>query len=337
MGERLRQARLAAGLSLDSLAAKLQRPITKQALSKYENGLSQPPIDRIEELAAVLNIRTSALLSKSSVEIRWLAFRKLARLSKLRQEQVTAVAVQRLEAETRLRELFQLGERHDFPRPIPVQHFRDCDYAATTLRLHWGLGDRPIDSLITQIEDRGAAVLTWAEEWGFDGLSGWANQMPVLVLNNAVPVDRLRLNAAHEIGHLVMESTGDAKQDEQFAFRFAASFLVPAEAAKHELGMHRRDLTLQELGLLKQRWGLSMQGWIRRARDLAVISDDLYGRLNIQFRRVGWHRNEPFQYEANEAPTLFHRLVLRALSERIISSEEADQLYPDVSCTSAQM
>ena len=331
MGERLRQARLAAGLTLDSLAAKLHRPITKQALSKYENGLSLPPLGRIEEIAAVLNVPVSAFLSESSVEIRWLAFRKLAKLSKSRQEQVTAGAVQRLEGEIRLRELFQLGERHDFPHPIPVQSFGDCDYAAATLRMRWDLGDRPIDSLIKLIEDRGAAVLTWPEEWGFDGLSGWANQMPVLVLNDAVPTDRLRLNAAHEIGHLVMDSTDDAKQDEKFAFRFAASFLVPGEAAKHELGMHRRDLTMRELGLLKQRWGLSMQGWIRRALDLEVISNDLYGRLNIQFRRLGWHRAEPVRYEANETPALFHRLVLRALSERIISSEEANHLYPDVS------
>ncbi len=327
LGERLRKARLAAGLSLEGLAAKLERPITKQALSKYERGMSEPPLSRIEELADALDVRLSVLLSESAVEIRWVAYRKLARLSKVRQEQVTAVAAQRLEGEIRLRELFHLGERHDLPGPIAVEHLSDCDYAAATLRMRWNLGDRPVDSLIELIEEHGATVLAWHEEWGFDGLSGWANQTPVLVLNDAVPPDRLRVNAAHEIGHLVMESTGHVRQDEQFAFRFAASFLVPAEAARRELGTHRRGLTLEELGLLKQRWGLSMQGWIRRARDLEIISSDMYGRLNMQFRQAGWHRDEPFRYEASESPALLRRLVLRALSEGMITLEDADRLY----------
>ena len=336
LGERLRHARLAAGLSLEGLAEKLERPISKQALSKYERGTSQPPPTRIAELAAALNVRASSLLTQPAAEIEWLAFRKLARLSQSRQEQVTAVAGQRLEGETRLRELFHLGERHDLPGPIEVQNLNDCDYAAATLRMRWDLGDRPVDSLIERIEEHGAVVLIWPDAWGFDGLSGWASQTPVLVLNGAVPPDRLRLSAAHEIGHLVMKSTGDEKQDEQFAFRFAASFLVPAEAARHELGIHRRGLTLEELGLLKQRWGLSMQGWIRRARDLEIISDDMYGRLNMQFRRTGWHRAEPFRYEATETPALFQRLVLRALSERMITSGEASQLYPGISHDSGQ-
>ena len=331
LGERLRMARLATGLSLEGLAAKLDRPITKQALSKYERGVSEPPLSRIEELAAALNVNVSALLKESAVQIRWVAYRKLARLSKSRQEKISAAAAQRLEGETRLRALFHLGERLDLPGPIAVNHLSDCDSAAATLRMRWNLGDRPVDSLIELIEYHGTAVLAWSEEWGFDGLSGWANQMPVIVLNAAVPGDRVRLNAAHEIGHLVMESTGDSKQDEQFAFRFAASFLVPGEAARQEIGTRRRSLTFEELGLLKQRWGISMQAWIRRARDLAVISDGLYGRLNVQFRQAGWHRHEPFGYEGSESPRLFPRLVLRALSEQMITLEEAYHLHPSLS------
>lgn len=330
LGGRLRQARLAAGLSLEGLAAKLDRPISKQALSKYETGAVQPPPSRFAELAFALNVSTSSLLTDDAVEIRWVAYRKLTKLSKSRQEQVTATATQHLESELRLRKLFHLGEGHDLPGPIDVQNFSDCEYAAAAVRMCWDLGYRPVDRLVEVIEEHGGAVVVWPEEWGFDGLSGWANRTPVLVLNGAMPPDRLRLNAAHEIAHLVIKSTGDAKQDEQFAFRFAAAFLVPAEAARHELGTHRRGLALDELGLLKQRWGLSMQGWIRRARDLEIIGQDLYRTLNIQFRQSGWHRKEPFPYEVSESPVLFRRLVLRALAERIITAEEAERLFPDI-------
>ena len=155
LGERLRQARLAAGLSLEGLAERLEQPVTKQALSKYERGLSQPPPSRIADLAAALQVRTSSLLAESDVEIKWVAYRKLQKLSKSRQAQVTAVATQRLEAEVRLRELFHLGERHDLPGPIDVQQPHDCDYAAAAVRLRWDLGDRPVDSLIERIEEHG--------------------------------------------------------------------------------------------------------------------------------------------------------------------------------------
>ncbi len=89
-----RQARLAAGLSLEGLAERVDRPLTWQALSKYERGLPQPPPSRIADIAAALNVRASSLLAESDVEIEWVACRKLQRLSKTRQEQVTAVATQ---------------------------------------------------------------------------------------------------------------------------------------------------------------------------------------------------------------------------------------------------
>ena len=139
LGERLHEARLAAGLSLEGLAGKLERPIAKQALSKYERGTSEPPLRRIEELASALNVNVSTLLTESAVKIRWVAYRKLTRLSKSRQEKISAVAAQRLEGETRLRELFHIGERRNLPGPIAVEHLSDCDYVAATLRVKGGI------------------------------------------------------------------------------------------------------------------------------------------------------------------------------------------------------
>ena len=49
----------------------------------------------------------------------------------------------------------------------------------------------------------------------------------------------------------------------------------------------------------------------------------------MRFRSNGWHRTEPFAYEAREEPALYRRLVRRALAEQMITSEEADRLYPD--------
>ena len=330
LGERLRQARTAAGLSLEALAVKLEHPITRQALSKYETGASQPSPRRLADIANALNVPPSSLLSETSAEISSVAFRKLSKLSKSRQDRIKSVAEQRLEGEFKLRGLFQIGAQHNLPGPIDVHTLADCEYAAASVRMRWNLGDRPINALIAFLEDQGVTVVDGPEEVGFDGLSGWVKNVPVIVLNKAMPPDRTRLSAAHELGHLVMRSTGDEKRDEEFAFRFAAALLVPAESARHELGNSRRHLELDELGLLKQRWGMSMQGWMRRTCELGIISNDYYRRLNIRFRKAGWHRTEPFPYRASESPALFQRLMYRALSEQVITQDDAKRFCPDI-------
>lgn len=57
-GARLRAARKMAGLSMEDLAEKLGGVITKQAISKYEQGRMMPSPDILEKLVEVLKIAT---------------------------------------------------------------------------------------------------------------------------------------------------------------------------------------------------------------------------------------------------------------------------------------
>ena len=57
---RLRQARLAAGLSLDQLANRLRRPVTKQALSKFESGKAKPAMTTLADLSDALGVGAAA-------------------------------------------------------------------------------------------------------------------------------------------------------------------------------------------------------------------------------------------------------------------------------------
>ena len=43
----------------------------------------------------------------------------------------------------------------------------------------------------------------------FDGLSGWAGKIPVVVVNRRFPADRKRLTALHELAHLLLEFAQD--------------------------------------------------------------------------------------------------------------------------------
>ncbi len=282
----------------------------------------------LADISYALGVGAAWLMSRPSVQVDWVGYRKHSTLTKGKQESITAVAAKRVEGELRLRALFNTRTATVVPTH-EAESFQSAEDAAGHVRTIWGLGEGPISGLVETLEERGAVVLAWPETGKFDGLSGWANDdTPVVVVNSIRPPDRVRFDAAHELGHLVIRCSDPDADQETLAHRFAAALLVPRLAAIQELGEHRRELSLPELGLLKQRWGLSMQAWVRRAFDCEIIGKSTYQDLNIRFRTNGWHRHEPYEYEGVEEPLLFRRLLWRALEEQIISRGEALELLP---------
>jgi Zn-dependent peptidase ImmA (M78 family) len=86
---------------------------------------------------------------------------------------------------------------------------------------------------------------------------------------------------------------------------------------------------MNELYLLKQKYGLSMQAWIYRAKDLEIIPANTAERLFRRFRAIGWHRCEPGEAYPSERPLRMERLVYRALAEDMISHSRARELLGD--------
>ena len=82
--------------------------------------------------------------------------------------------------------------------------------------------------------------------------------------------------------------------------------------------------------LLKHKYGMSMQAWLRRAKDLGIISFSWYKNTFVTFRKRGWHRIEPGKQVASEEPIRFRQLVLRAMAEGVISRERAEELCPGI-------
>lgn len=335
IGNQLRQARLAAGLTQDEVVERLARigcVITKQGLSKYELGKSAPKATFVLKAAQALGVKSSYLLHEPTIEIEWLAFRKQAALAERRQEQIKAQVQTIAEAHVELRRMLTPNERMSFPTRRAVTSPEDAEAAADELRRLWELGIDPIESVVQVAEDRGAIVVEQAEPGvTFDGLSGYATGfIPIAVINSTVPRDRKRFDLAHELGHLVMDTGGlsDAEAERR-AHRFAGAFLVPAETARHELGARRHELSLDELSLLKLKHGLSMQAWIYRARDLDIITKALCSRLFARLNAMGARKQEPVQLDGTEEPVRLKQMTLHALSERLITESRALELCPD--------
>jgi len=324
LGERLKVARKAAQLSLRALAEQVD--VSAQAISKYERDLMTPNSDMLLRLARVLGVKVEFFFRTQQVTLSPPAYRKRTALPRKQEQAILAHVQEWLERYLETESLFPSDEMPHFALPDGMSHqmssLEEAEDVALALREEWGLGKVPLESLVDLLEDRGIKVGLVDGHDKFDACTFWANDsMPVIVTKRDVSGDRQRMNIAHELGHLVLETN-----DEPAAYRFAGAFLVPADTARYELGEQRRTLDLYELHLLKHKYGWSMQGWIYRAKDLGIISESAATRLFRRFRREGWHKEEPGDQLPPEEPKRMARLVLRALSEDLVSESRAAEL-----------
>jgi len=336
ISKRIKQARVAAGMTQDEVVAALaergELTLTKAGLSKYECGGSTPKATTLRALAQVFGVSAGFFLEESHFEVTWLAFRKAKTLGKAAEEQIKAIAASQVEAFMTLSLALEPGRVLSSPKRMIVRSTADVERAAEFVREHWRLGDQPIDSVTRAIEDSGGIVLEMGgQEDLFDGLSGWANRtIPVVVVSSCVSDDRRRFSLAHELGHLFMEvGEVDAKAEERLAHRFAAAFLVPASTARRELGEKRRHLDFRELAMLKLKHGLSMAAWIFRASDLEIIDEAHARTLFADLSARGWRKEEPVKFVGREQPFRLRQLTVRALSEGLLTRTQAERICPN--------
>jgi Zn-dependent peptidase ImmA (M78 family)/DNA-binding XRE family transcriptional regulator len=327
LGERLRMARAMSGLSLREVAER--SGVSHVAVSKYERGLDVPSSAVLLRLAAALGVRLDYLFRAENVVLdpKVSHYRCRSRCGVQARKRVQAETAECMERYLAVESLF--GELLPFAMPEiirAVNDLQDCERAALQVRDAWQLGRDPIESLITVLEDRRVRVCTVQGCAGFDGLAAWVSEgVPVIAVQRDAPGDRQRFDLAHELAHLLL-LPGPGLEEESAAHRFAGALLAPEPAVFAELGTHRRDLDPNELYLLKRKYGLSMQAWVRRARDLQIIEQSSYERICRQFSQRGWRRQEPGRPLPPEEPQRVKQLVYRALAEDMISRSRAVEL-----------
>ena len=329
--QRLRQLRLSRGLSLDALAAELGGMVSKQALSKYEQGKIRPLPGVLVKLAEVLGVKAAYFAAPFDAEVEFVAYRKLSGLTKKEEKQVENFVAAALEERLRLQERIGRGGEIDLPvRSLTVKRLEDAERAAEALRERWNLGLDPIASVVDVLEDHFIHVLEIDAGEKFDGISAVVHDADRklrgagAVTRRNVPGERQRLNLTHELGHLVLKIAEDV-DEEKAAFRFAGAFLAPAEIIRREVGVRRAYVGPEELMLLKGRFGMSMQALLYRMRDLGIITESHYKEWAVEISRRGWRRQEPGAMTP-ERPQWLRRNVLRALSEGVLAHEDAERM-----------
>ena len=329
VGERIRQARKMAQMSQDALGNKAG--VSKQAISKYELAKDMPGSAVLSQLAKALGVRVEFFLRrKSALDVQAPAYRRHSRLGAKEQEAILAEVQEWLERYLEVESFLPRDEVRSFQFPPNLDRNVHClevvEDVAEGVRRAWDLGLDPIENLTEVLEDKGIKVRLAEAPDRFDALTMWVNgEVPVIAVNRSFPGDRQRFSLAHELGHLMLK-VGPGVDEERAACRFAGAFLVPAAVAHYELGGGRHTLDAHELYLLKQKYGVSMQAWVYRAKDLGIVSESAAQSLFSSFKSSGWYRQEPGEQLPREEPQRMKRLVMKLLAEDLISESRAAEL-----------
>ena len=327
VGDRLKAARDAAGLSTRAVARKLSLlriSVSHVTIGNYERGKTFPAMETLRALAGIYARPVDWFLGSTSM------------LSGVRYRALTSVRVRDKRAyegdalallDTYL-ELENVVER-----PLEALAFTAAPEEtgralAERLREELELGTQPVASVIDVAEKLGIRVIELGTEARIDGFAAHLGPHKIVVLNSELSNDRIRFNAAHEVGHHLFE---DCEEDGEVAFEekeldkraheFASHLLLPESVLEQAI----ETKSMVRLVQFKERFGISLAAMVYRARSGGHISQRMYERLFRQFSQLGWRKNEP-GYVAPDRPARLEALIDVAVHEGHLSFGQVAQL-----------
>jgi Zn-dependent peptidase ImmA (M78 family)/transcriptional regulator with XRE-family HTH domain len=326
-GGRLKMARKAKKLTLEKLAEEIG--VTAMSISKYENNKMNPDSTMLLKLANALDFNVEFFFRERGLELSPIKKRGHSRLSKKDEEMVEARVMDYVERYLEAKAYFP-EDAKPANQKMSFKSIDDIERVAIEVRDQWEIGLDPIDSLVRTLEDRGIIIYFTESVNELDALTFDVNGTHVIAVNKDMPGDRQRFDIAHELGHIILEipDSMEEKDEEKAAHRFAGAFLAPEPVVRMELGDHRSFVSIEEWYLLKHKYGLSIQAWIRRGRDLDIISHHVYQVLMAMFSANNWRRQEPGDpYPPEEPPKHFEMMLRRLYAEEAITFSRAQELY----------
>jgi Zn-dependent peptidase ImmA (M78 family)/DNA-binding XRE family transcriptional regulator len=329
--ERLSQILSARRLSQAQLASLVG--VSPATVSKWRAGNQAPERDTLERLAGVVNVTPEWFTRTPSSKVSLPLFRSNA------SAHVAARAMLEARMEWAQDVALALSEFVDYPAlNLPARTFKEPDevtsdeieLAASDCRDLWRIGRTAVPDLALAIE--GAGTILIREETGIsqiEGLSAWSGALgrPLVLLSADKDNGyRSRFDLAHELGHLILHrhiprptERERHKQLEQQAHRFAGAFLLPAETFASEV---HTPVTLDDLLLLKRRWGVSVAAIVMRLRALKILDEEAAQSL-FKRRSARWGaKSEPGDGDrAPEQPRLLRRTIDLLVEENVMPLE----------------
>lgn len=329
--QRLKSARMMKGISMDALCDRMENIVSKQSISKYENGKMLPDSTVLIALSNALDVGVDYLFRSFQVNMLSIEFRKKAKLAIREIDSIKERVRDSVERYLEIENILDLNGVFsvDFSNTI-VRNADDVRSLALRLRKELKLGEDSIGNIISILEENHIKVIELDAKPEFDGLSGTVdNTNPIIVLNRNFTAERKRFTALHELGHLLLNIDPDksSREKEKFCNLFASEMLIPGSCFMKLIGSSRKDISLQELIPLQKQYGISIDAMMYKAKELNVISEQRYKTYLIKKSKTPGLKEKvnESRYE-KEYSYRYSGLVYRAVASEIISYSKASDL-----------
>ncbi len=298
--------------------------ISAKTLGDYEKGRAVPTADAIEQIASVLRFPTTFFYRPDleSPLKDGVSFRSLSTMTAGKRDAALAAGALAFELSEWIGAQFELTQP-DLP---DLKEFEPAE-AAMALRTYWGFGIRPIGNMVHALESRGVRVFSLAERVRqIDAFSLWYQGVPFVFLNTMKTVEHSRMDAAHELGHLVLHQHGAirSRDVETDAKVFAAAFLMPSDSVL-AVAPRLTGPSLRVLTDLKHNWGVSLAALAMRLNRLGRLTDHAYRVVCIELAKYGRTR-EPNPIQERETSAVLGKVFAMLKESGTTKMDVAKQL-----------
>lgn len=330
-GERLKEARLFNQKTISEIADLLD--VTKQMVSKYENGKSSPSLDSIFKLIQELKFPREFYFTKDNYSINSNGTFFRSRYTSTQKEKVPSEYSKKYTAVIR----DYLQDFLDFPEldwSLTNKEITPVEYA-NLIRKEWELEDKPIVDVMNLLEEKGFVITTVLNQSDkVDAFSSSVtinnNKYFVIILEGSgFSFYRQQFSLAHELGHWLMHEGLYNPQEldkdlyktmEREANEFASAFLLPEKAFTKSI--MKNPTQIDQYLNLKRYWNVSISMMIMRAKNIELISTDDYVKLQRQLNYRGWRKEEPLDNIKSSKSVALKQAIQLLVENNIIEGYE---------------
>ena len=286
IGERLRIAREAAGLTQAAAAEKID--VARTTIVAIERGQRRIKTNELQGLCSLYGTSANAILRQEAVHLDMVPrFRKLAQSADDAAEQAACLLNDLVSAEVELENALGIKRARNYPpeRPIlPGDVRQQAEQDAQDLRDWMGLGAGPVLDIVSLLDlQLGIRVYVRPLDGKISGLFAYDEAVGAcMLLNAAHPVGRIIQTGAHELGHfnsarrqpeVLTEGEVPHSREERYADHFGRCFVTPARAVRQrfaEITAGQSHLTRRHIILLASAFGVAREAIVRRLEELGL-------------------------------------------------------------------
>lgn len=302
---RLAFARRRVGMARTHLAAAIE--VSDKTVQRWENGSEEPSRERRAELARVLRVLPEffGLAEMDLLEVEAVSFRALTKMTARERDRARAAGRQGVAIMEWIEQRFTLPAND-----VPPLTDRDPEVAAEMLRAAWGLGPGPIRHLLATMELHGVRIMSIASDFrDVDAFSFYRRNTPFVFLDTSKTAERLRFDAAHELGHLCIHgahAVPHGREAEAAANQFASALLMPRNDV---LAVGLRNPSVAQIIRAKARWDVSATALANRLHSLGLMTDWTYRAALVELSKRGFRSAEPGSALVHESSQVLGKVL----------------------------